>query len=469
MSKIIDFYKNVLNLASMEADDKGYISVVTGDTKTPVTIDGKRLVLPTNDHLRDPKPEEKMMFHPFSENVCRGESEVIEKLRTVLNVRFNYLFSVLTMNLMSVLEDTNNHKLLSVEQQDLLLSLKSIDEKTRLNFVKMVGNALKKNPANAFINMYLNRGGSINDKRYARSCVVTFPFYKEMETNPDNPYGAAIRKKDHQTLVAFMKYIFPNSDIPQYYSRGSDHESLPFFMALMQSSRILTEAFNHVINVFKDKLIDLEEVIIDTSFLDQLDKPSDLIASARRIPPQLGNEGKSKKEETLGNPNGTPKETISTTATIPTPNYNYAPAKPVQQVSQTPVSAQQPVTNQAVTPTNTGKGIEFRSLSAPVMMNQYGQPINPQYAAPVNNNPRWSHPQQPMMNNGMIYGQPVMNQHGQVVNSQPMANNPRWSQPQQVPMHQPMGMMQQPMMQQPMGYAQPMPMGMSPAAGIYQV
>ena len=208
MSKIIDFYKNVLEFIGLEADAHGYISTKLLESKNPVTIDGKHLVLPTQEHLRDPRPTEKVIFHPFSENVCRGESEVLDKLRFLIATKMNLMIANISTSLLKVLEDQNNHKLLTPGQQELLFRFKSIDEKTTSNFARIYTAMFTKGVADGFLSLRTNRGGKINDKHYARSCTVTFPFLVELDKNPDNPAVCLFVKKIYLLIKSYLVFYY---------------------------------------------------------------------------------------------------------------------------------------------------------------------------------------------------------------------------------------------------------------------
>ena len=59
--KLIDIYKSILSTAGYVVDAEGYVSVnnelFTGEANQPAIIDGKRLVLPTDEqdqHQEEP-------------------------------------------------------------------------------------------------------------------------------------------------------------------------------------------------------------------------------------------------------------------------------------------------------------------------------------------------------------------------------------------------------------------------------
>ena len=87
MSNLLKVYDGLLNLSGLEADKDGYISVVNDkDNKLPLMIKNKRVVLPTQFHLKNSNPEEKLLFSPIPESVFKGPSEVLERYKDCINV-----------------------------------------------------------------------------------------------------------------------------------------------------------------------------------------------------------------------------------------------------------------------------------------------------------------------------------------------------------------------------------------------
>ena len=79
--KLITLYKALLELGGMSSDRDGLVSGKLPGAKEdprPVTIKGKRLVLPTQKQLTTSDWSDRIVFHPLYENVLRGESQVIE-------------------------------------------------------------------------------------------------------------------------------------------------------------------------------------------------------------------------------------------------------------------------------------------------------------------------------------------------------------------------------------------------------
>lgn len=87
--KLLDFYKAILTLCKMEADDNGFVSIKFGTASAPVTVDGKRMVLPTPE--RQKAGGEVEFFHPLGEHAYRPETKVLTTFRKAVLARLNFL------------------------------------------------------------------------------------------------------------------------------------------------------------------------------------------------------------------------------------------------------------------------------------------------------------------------------------------------------------------------------------------
>ena len=84
-----DFYEPVLaGLSIKDVDGNGILtSVFNPDKLQIVMVGGKTLVLPLKEVLREGKKEDRIVFHPLSENVTRGESDTLKALRDYIQWR----------------------------------------------------------------------------------------------------------------------------------------------------------------------------------------------------------------------------------------------------------------------------------------------------------------------------------------------------------------------------------------------
>lgn len=427
----------------MQTDDTDMVSLKMGEKIEPVLIDGKRLVLPTQEHLNNAFATSKVIFHPLNENIIRGESEVINKLRTSFKIKFNITTAVLGQTLLKICASIAEHKHLNPEQSEMLSEIKDVDDNTFTTFGKIMVAAMKANADKAFVNVFLKSGAKLADRKYSRAGIVSFPMYEELIKGADHVFGVKLRVKDRKAYIQLFEYMYTHIQEPQLYNIGSNSQIAPFLEALLNTCAQLAENLNRVINLFKDKIDDPEALLFNSDWMDGFDKLEDLLPQIRNIPNQ--------------EPTNKPAQPQAQQSPVA-----YATQAPQQQpmMQQVPMqqpqpmyAPQQPQQPQQPGLVKTENGLDFRS----VLRN------NNAVAQTVMNNPM-SMSTMPM--NPMMYPNPMQQQ---------MMQQPRWAQPQpqqmmpqqQMPMQQypqqmPMQQPMQPWQQQQMMPQQQMPMQQMP-------
>lgn len=432
--ELLNVYKSILRFSGLEADSNGFVSTIIGDKREPALVNGLRLVLPTSEHLRS-NDGQKIVFHPLSENILRGESEVITRLTEIINIRLNFTLGIVGQSLLNLVDSPDLHKRLNSTQLSLLIAIKEVDNTTLTNFINVMLAGVKSHPTKVFTNIYLNRGGSLGSRRYSRVAVVSFPLWKELEAGADTLFGVKIRVKDRETFKQLFKFIFPSLKDGSEYSLGSDSNTAPYLDALMRSAMGVASCLNDLLENFKEFIEDADKLLFDGEWVQAFTNLDDLIPEIRRIPIQAGNEGRHKVGELVSTK---PTNQIVKPELPAQAGWTPQPQAPVVQPQQ-----QQPAAPQG--PVKTSGGLDFNSVMAsnPALAGMpCPMPGQMPYMPQQPNIPRWAMPQQPMpgqMPQG--YPQQVMGY------------------PQQVPM-QPMGYPQpgMPYPQQPVAYPQPVPM-----------
>ena len=292
MSKMIPFYEALLETAGLTVTSDGCVSIKTSKDSKPMTMKGKRLVLPTREHQSNPSPDTKIMFHPLVENVMRGESDVFERFRMAINGRMNVVFGTIVHTLLQLgTSQAEQHKL-TPEQSEFLSKVKNADEKTLIALKKIMDSLSATQHQKLFVSIFLKRGGTVGDKRYARVGVVHFPFYNELKKGDPELHGVKLRVKDREALIGLLDYILPEQDIAGVYNRGSNSTLAPSIDALMQAVKAIAAPLNDLIVRFEGILPD--NLLINADWveqLDNLDNDRELLAEIRSTPMQPGNEG----------------------------------------------------------------------------------------------------------------------------------------------------------------------------------
>lgn len=315
MSDVINFYKNILSFSGMSADEDGLININLLGAIREVTIDGRRLSLPLDQRLRN--PGELAFFHPLSEFIIAGESEVNEVLRKCINMRLNTAVAGVMMALVRLASSPALHPGMTPTQSSILTPLKDADEKSLQTLQAIISKLIKKDAEKALLSVYVKRSGEIQGKRVARLGVVNFHFLDRLMSKDnehiDNVEGVYLRKRkpiDSVILREAFKIIFPLSE-PTYlnkenvYNKGSDYKIAPFLHATMQTSMELGRKINSIIELFEDYIDEADEIKFKA--IDELEEvfqnEAELKKFSRLIPSLPYNEGRRKKENINNAPN----------------------------------------------------------------------------------------------------------------------------------------------------------------------
>lgn len=287
MEKLTALYEAILTSLGLEIGEGGLVSMPLAGEMVPLTCDGKRLIMPSQEYLRNPNWDAHVAFHPSSESITRGQSTVLKKTRSLVNLRLSHAVSLLATELMEIAANKDIHDKLNPTQTRFLKMVPEADAKT-VKALESVIRASSVTGDNQLVNVYLNRGGKLDGVSYFRLGIVTFPIFEHFETEGHEIFGVKMRKKDKQAIAALFHYMLPDGDDRTTYSRGSNEKVAPFFNALMHAYVTVADQLNQIAKRFKPRLSSYKEIHTDTSWhesMGSLDKLSLL------IPALDGNDG----------------------------------------------------------------------------------------------------------------------------------------------------------------------------------
>lgn len=338
MSKMLKFYEAVLDAAGLTVTTDGCVSIKTSKDSKPLTMKGKRLVLPTREHQANPSPDTKVLFHPLQENVMRGESEVFERFRMAINGRMNVVFGTIVHTLLQLgTSQAEQHKL-SPEQSEFLSKVKNADEKTLAALKKIMDSLSATQHQKLFVSIFIKRGGTVGDKRYARVGVAHFPFYNELKKGENELHGVKLRVKDREALIGLLDYILPEQDIAGVYNRGSNSTIAPSIEALLLTVKAIAAPLNDLISRFEGILP--ENLLVNADWVDQLENLDELLPEIRSTPMQAGNEG------TVPGTEAEKQQQVTQTQTA----FNAPAGASTQGAAGVTLAAQRPATPPPATP-----------------------------------------------------------------------------------------------------------------------
>lgn len=316
MSKLIDFYKQILKLGGLVTDKEGLVSAMIEDSTVPFTVKGKRLALPTKENMG--KTTDLVIFHPLSENFLRGESEVMQRYRSAINTRLNYVIGCMIEEMLTLITSTGEHQKLTPEQSEVLSVAHEADEGTLTRFSQLLKAMGIGDKEKSFVNIYLKKTANIKGKVYKRGAIVTFPFYKELIKKEKTVYGVALRIKDRDAIQKLMEFVIPGIGEDEAYNQGSSGDVSPFLESLLKGVTGIASNINSIASTYKDFLALHDNYVYNADWVDTMDNIHLLETEIRLIPMQAGNEGSVMST-------ATPASTLAVAPPTQTPVYGSAP------------------------------------------------------------------------------------------------------------------------------------------------
>jgi len=367
--KILELYSAVLKMAKRHVNEDGTVSQVFGGKNEPSLIKGKRIVVPTREHLSNPDWSNRVVFHPLSENILRGESAVLEDFRHALNLRINWTIGLVGFQLLMIAASNEEHAKLSPYQSEYLRFVKNANKTTLEAFKKLMKAMPLDQTQKAFVSIYLKRAGTIGERRYSRVGVVNFPLYQEL-CKPDvkEIWGVKFaNKKDPETIKKLLEQMIPGIDVDHSHSRGSDSGVAPYLDALMKSVMAVSADLNAQIDLFQNVLdanspdedddANSKNLRFNDEWVEVFDNLDVMIPEVRMIPMQAGNDG--------GKPAAPAQQPTAATAPAAAPAGPLPAALSGNGWNQQAQPQAQSVFAQAAAapgPVHTGRGLDFESL-----------------------------------------------------------------------------------------------------------
>ena len=293
--KLITLYQQLLDTAGLEVTADGCVSIKAydGEKAAPFTVKGKRLVLPTKEHMRNPSPK-TVVYHPLQESMARGESEVFTEYRKALSVNINLGSLCMVRDLLVLVGSSSLHSKLSPDQSEVLSILKGASSKTLEAWDKIVKGIPDNQLYRSMVKFYMKPSGEIAGKSYTRVGVVSFPLYEQLRKADEKVYGVTLADKHREIIKKAIEFIFPGIEVLHHYSRGSNSNVAPMFDAMMKSFLAVSSAYEVVRVMYSDvKIPDLFEnqIKFSSAWADDMAELDSLLTEVRKIPMQPGNEG----------------------------------------------------------------------------------------------------------------------------------------------------------------------------------
>lgn len=294
MNETMKFYTGLIEKAlALSIDEDASVNDIRTSRSSPekvvvrpVMVANQRLVMPTEKRLAGNVKswEGAIAFHPLSESLTRGESEVLQWLKEVICRRLNYIMAAGILEIAMLV--TQNAEL-SPDMARTTSVLKKMDAKSFDDLNAIITAGAEKRES-YMINIYLRRDGQLGETKYRRLAVVTFPLLEELQSDSPTVKGVKVRKQDRLNYVELIKAIVPSADKDGMYNFGSNADVAPYLTSLlgaMESILTATNAANWMFGKVSETMAALQ---IDLSFMDDY-KPACL--KHMQIPVLQGNIG----------------------------------------------------------------------------------------------------------------------------------------------------------------------------------
>lgn len=294
-----EFNPRVLNaIGIIDETGKGHLSrVLDKDRYVPFMIGDKRVVLPTSEHLRG-DDNGMVIYHPLSENITRGESDMIKSMRDQIMFKLTVIAVQLISELGRVAATDSEHARLDAASSKYLKAVSGMDARS-YEFLKKVILRIGPEPEKRLVSISLRKG---NKDGVLRAAKFKFPVLDQLLTDEHELLGVKYpSKKARQNLIALFEIVLGDADTRAGYDFGSKNMAAPYFHALMMGFNAFATHLNDVIKKHKKllgKVVDedgkelshwlAEDLLIDLTWVEGMD---DLAEMRRIVPPQEGNEG----------------------------------------------------------------------------------------------------------------------------------------------------------------------------------
>lgn len=347
LKQVAEFYSGVLTAVGFEVLENGDVHINQLGVKKPMTIDGKLLILPTENNLRQGVGQNRIMFHPACESFIRKESPVQKVLRTAMSLRIKSVTTVLLQFLMDIASDVSKQQTLSPSQSQYLTELAKVGTPTADTYKQLDQVLRKLSDNNKIIRNWVKVDQVLDGQKYLRVGMIDFPILAERDNGTNTIFGVKMSPKANKEIILkLVEYIFPNATVPGTYCYGTNDMSAPNLLAILKSYEYVATATNHIVELFREHLAvypelesGVDSLVIPlgwTEYLEQINKIRAL------VPKQEGNEG-----EPIEVP-GVVGATMDSTVPTVQPPTQYAPnnivtvAPPTQlpePTKETPVSS----------------------------------------------------------------------------------------------------------------------------------
>ena len=256
--KRVELYESLLRSLNVKADSNGRLVGIVGEVEKEIVYDDKHFYLPTIEVLSKPADEtiNYLFFDPLTESAVRQESESARFLKKLITSRLQLSISLLVTNLLLILSKEENASKAKSGQTLLYRQGFTPSSTTMRSHRKLLTNGVKDNVANRIVNIFLKRGGTLNEERYSRVAKATFPILDAFKSNTNAIFGVEMSARDKENILKLYSYVIygdtsPTDELEDEYSAGSNSKMAPYFQSLCFVYCNIAKRINEVNKIYK--------------------------------------------------------------------------------------------------------------------------------------------------------------------------------------------------------------------------
>ena len=268
---LIDFYKRVAESLGIHVSKDDYLEVDMGGKYTPLTMNGKPMVLPTPEQI-DTSIEiddsgtpsvTKILYNPLNEDVIKGDSSSLKKTKDIVERMLGHSFAAVGDLLLKLSAEPKLQKKTDMELNKFLVTLSSattgktkamVDDKSITLWSKIYQKSLEIDPSKGFTRVYLKKLGKLDGVKYNRLAVLGLPIYEDLlGADRDTPiFGITLRTKDIGVYKLLHEYVYggllDNNNTVQI---GSNDPEAPGFISLFKLYIKVANRMNKILKSLK--------------------------------------------------------------------------------------------------------------------------------------------------------------------------------------------------------------------------
>lgn len=250
MSKLLNFYKQIIENVGLYVDDDGYIWFGSDDDKVLITVGGKSMVLPTKEHLNSIYSTDdsgnvitnKVIFNPINEDIVKGDSTSIKMLKKWIEAKLGHIVASAGESLLILAANKELQQKTKFEINKFLAEINRaqnigikqlVDDKSIDNWINIYSKSV--DSTKGMFSIYLKKKGKYDGEDYNRLAVLSSEVLNQLESGEKEPqvYDIKLRKKDATIFSIIFKYLIDEFDDDNNVCVGSNDSESPAFISLM--------------------------------------------------------------------------------------------------------------------------------------------------------------------------------------------------------------------------------------------